>query len=299
MPQAYDVAVVGRGPAGLSAAIYTGRAGLATVVFGSQPKVWGEHRIDNYFGFPEGITGQDLLEAGTAQARRFGVEIRDEKVLDIKWAERFTLLAPGGEVEAPAVLMATGVSRRKPKVPGLDQLEGRGVSYCVSCDGFFFKGRPVAVLGEGDYAAAKALELLDYTRLVTLCTDARPQAFSEQMRSRLAAEEIPLREEKVAAVAGSEAVSGLEFKEGPPLALEGVFVAIGEASSADFARSLGLEMRGNFIVVDPRQQTSIPGIWAAGDCTGRYPQIATAVGDGAVAASGIISFLRERKRAKA
>jgi thioredoxin reductase (NADPH) len=134
---------------------------------------------------------------------------------------------------------------------------------------------------------------------VTLCTDARPQAFSEKVRSRLAEEQIPLRQEKVAEVCGGEAVSGLAFEEGPPLGVEGVFVAVGEASSTDFARSLGLEMKGNFIVVDSRQRTNITGIWAAGDCTGRYLQIATAVGDGAVAANGIITFLRERRKSRA
>jgi thioredoxin reductase (NADPH) len=299
MAQTYDVAIIGRGPAGLSAAIYTGRAGFSTVVLGTQPKVWGEHKIDNYFGFPEGITGQLLLEAGTAQARRFGAEIRDELVLEIKWGEMFGLLSQSGEVEAPAVLIATGIARRKPKMAGLDQFDGRGVSYCVSCDGFFFKGKPVAVLGEGDHAAVKALELLNYTRQVTLCTDAKPPAFSEALGARLAQEGIALRQEKIAAVVGEAAVTGIDFEQGPQLPLEGVFVAVGEASSTDFARTLGIEVDRNFIVVNAKQQTNIPGIWAAGDCTGRYAQIATAVGDGAVAASGIIGFLRERKRARA
>jgi len=298
MATSYDVAIVGRGPAGLSAAIYTARAGFSTVVFGTEPK-WLEHRIDNYFGFAEGISGRELFEAGTQQARRFGAEVRDEKVLEIRWAERFTLLIPASEVEATAVLITTGVSRRKPTLPGLAELEGKGVSYCVSCDGFFYKGKPVAVLGEGDHAGAKALELLNYTRQVTLCTDARPKAFSGRVAARLAEEGIAIREEKVALVAGGAVVTGLEFEAGPAVGVEGVFVAIGEASSTDFARTLGLEMAGNYIVADARQQTNIPGIWAAGDCTGRNLQIATAVGDGAVAASGIIGYLRERGRSKA
>jgi thioredoxin reductase (NADPH) len=298
MAQSFEVAVVGRGPAGLSAAIYTGRASFSTVVIGGQPK-WLEHRIDNYFGFPEGVLGQELLEAGTKQAERFGAEVRDEMVLDIRWGERFCVVTRGGEFEAPALLIATGVSRRRAKVAGLAEFEGRGVSYCVSCDGFFFKDKPVAVLGEGDYAAAKALELLHYTRQVTLCTDAKPRAVSEALARRLGEEGISVREEKVAAVTGSEAVSGLSFEQGPPLVVEGVFVAIGEASSTDFAKTLGLETSGNYIVVDSQQKTNIPGIWAAGDCTGRHLQIATAVGDGAVAACGIIAFLREKKRSRA
>jgi thioredoxin reductase (NADPH) len=298
MAEQYDVAIVGRGPAALSAAIYTGRAGFSTALFGTEPR-WLEHRIDNYFGFAEGILGRDLFEAGQAQARRFGAQVFDELVLEIKWGERFGLVTARREVEAPAVLVATGLARRKPKLAGLDELEGRGVSYCVSCDGFFFKDKPVAVLGEGDHAAAKALELLHYTRQVTLCTHGQPQAFSEALGRRLAEEGITVRPEKVALVTGSEAVSGLQFEEGPALSAEGVFVAFGEASSTDFARSLGLETAGNRIVVDSTQKTNIPGIWAAGDCTGRHLQIATAVGDGAVAAHGIITFLRERRRAQA
>ncbi|MFH0808890.1 MAG: NAD(P)/FAD-dependent oxidoreductase [Pseudomonadota bacterium] len=295
----YDVAIVGRGPGGLSAAIYTARAGFSTIVLGVEPKAWTEHRIDNYFGFPEGIKGQDLFDAGMAQACHFGAVIHDGLVLGVRWADRFTLATATAEFEAPALLLATGMSRRKAKVPGLDAFDGRGVSYCVSCDGFFFRGKPVAVLGEGDYAASKALELLDYTPSVTLCTDARPQTFSEPFRARMAREGIAVRLEKVAAVVGGETVARLEFSENEPLAVEGVFVALGEASSADFARSLGLEMNRSYIIVNSRQETNIPGIWAAGDCTGRFLQVATAVGDGAVAAHGMISFLRERRQAGA
>lgn len=296
MAQQYDAVIIGRGPAGLSAAIYICRANFSAVVVGSQPK-WCEHRIDNYFGFPEGIMGGELLEAGTSQARRFGAEVMDDMVLEVRWGERFTVVTRSHEFEAPALLIATGLSRRRAKVAGLERFEGKGVSYCVSCDGFFFRGKPVAVLGEGDYAAAKALELLHYTRQVTLCTDAKPLAISEGLAGRLNAEAIPIRQEKVASVEGAECVSGLSFEQGAPLAVEGVFVAIGEASSTDFAKTLGLEMSGNHIVVSSRQQTNIPGIWAAGDCTGRHLQIATAVGDGAVAGSAIVGFLRQRQRA--
>jgi thioredoxin reductase (NADPH) len=296
MAEKFEVAIVGRGPAGLQAAIYTARAGVSTVLFGGRPKLWGEHKVDNYFGFPEGLTGEELLERGEAQARRFEAELRDELVLEVKWGEAFTLLTATSEVEAPCVLIATGIARRQGNVPGLDKFEGRGVSYCVSCDGFFFRGKPVAVLGERDHAAMKAIEVLSYTRDVTLCTDGREEAISPELRERLKAEGIKLRREKVAGLAGQEALTGVRFESGPELAAEGLFVALGEASSVDFARTLGLEMRGKFIVTDTHQRTNIPGIWAAGDCTGRYLQVACAVGDGAVASADIITRVRELRK---
>ncbi|MFW5734875.1 MAG: NAD(P)/FAD-dependent oxidoreductase, partial [Oceanidesulfovibrio sp.] len=139
--------IVGAGPAGLSAAIYAARAGLSTLVLGCAPKIAGDYDIDNYFGFPETISGKELVERGRAQAERFGAVIRCDRVLGVHMDEdmRFTVKTEGSEVKTCAVILATGVSRVRPGVENLGDYEGKGVSYCVSCDGYFVRGKKVVV----------------------------------------------------------------------------------------------------------------------------------------------------------
>ena len=157
--------IIGSGPAGLSAAIYTARAGIPTLVLGSTPKVAGEYDIDNYFGFDETISGRDLIERGRRQAERFGAQLREERVLAVHHGDAggFHVKTDKGTYDACAVVLATGVARVRPGIDNLGDYEGKGVSYCVSCDGFFYRGKQVLVLGEGIFAANQALELTQYT----------------------------------------------------------------------------------------------------------------------------------------
>ncbi len=178
--------IIGKGPAGLSAAIYAGRAGIATSVIGCSPKVAGEYDIDNYFGFPETITGNELIRRGVLQAQRFGVTIREERVLGVYFAENgFEVKTEKGKYPAKGIIIATGVSRIRPGIKNLDAFEGIGVSYCVSCDGFFFRDKAVMVLGEANFAANQALELKQYTPDVTICTQGKAIEMSPEFVSRL------------------------------------------------------------------------------------------------------------------
>ncbi len=166
-----DILIIGQGPAGLSAAIYAGRAGIRTLVLGCDPKVAGDYIIDNYFGFPEPITGKELIARGVSQAERFGADMRCERVLGVHAEEEgYVVRTEAGEIATAALILATGVSRVRPGIANIADYEGKGVSYCVSCDGFFYRDKTVAVLGEGIFAANQALELLQYTPHVTIYT---------------------------------------------------------------------------------------------------------------------------------
>jgi thioredoxin reductase (NADPH) len=142
--QETEVLIIGQGPAGLSAAIYTGRAGIGTMILGCDPKIAGDYTIDNYFGFQDAISGKNLIERGVGQAARFGVRMECDRVLSIHFGESGGYIIKtesGMEIRALSVILATGVSRNRPAIDGLEKYEGRGVFYCVSCDGFFFKNR--------------------------------------------------------------------------------------------------------------------------------------------------------------
>jgi len=294
-----DILIIGQGPAGLSAAIYTARAGMRTLILGCEPKVAGDYDIDNYFGFTETISGRELIERGRAQAAKFGAEMRCDRVLSVHQTERQTFVAKTEslEVEATAVILATGVSRVRPGIGNLGDYEGKGVSYCVSCDGFFMRGKPVVVVGEGNFAANQALELLQYTPHVKVCTLGKEATMSEEFLYRLADNGIPVLEEKITALGGENGLEHVLLESGKTVDAQGLFVAIGQASSSDFAYSLGVLRNGNFLDTDCEQRTNVPGVFAAGDCVGRFLQISVAVGEGALAGRAAINHVKEWRRA--
>ncbi len=287
--------IIGKGPAGLSAGIYAGRAGIATSVIGCSPKVAGDYDIDNYFGFPETITGNELIQRGVLQAQRFKVKILEERVLGVYFAENgFEVKTEEGKYPARGIIIATGVSRIRPGIKNLDDFEGIGVSYCVSCDGFFFRDKAVMVLG--NFAANQALELKQYTQDVTICTQGKPIEISLEFVTKLQEAEIEIIEKKIDHLLGEESLSGVVFDDETQLVADGLFVAMGQASASDFAFSLGLERNGVFIQADEKQQTNIPGVFAAGDCVGRFLQISVAVGEGALAARSAIKYMKAAQK---
>lgn len=294
-----DVIIIGQGPAGLSAAIYTARAGISTLILGCEPKIAGDYDIDNYFGFPETIPGRELIARGIRQASRFGAVIECDRVLAIHFdgSDGYRVKAERGEYAARAVILATGVSRKKPPVPGHERFEGRGVSYCVSCDGFFYRGKPVMVAGEGVYAANQALELLEYTPDVSVCTLGRPSGITEEYRRQLDARGVPVIDSGIASLEGEGALDAVAFADGTRREVKGLFIAMGDASSVDFARTLGVFTEGGFVQVDREMKTNAPGLFAAGDCIGGFLQISVAVGEGAIAARSAIEYVRALKRA--
>lgn len=283
-----SILIVGGGPAGLSAAIYAARANIqTTVLYKDGGALEKTDKIENYFGFVDVISGPDLLTRGRAQAERLGAQLIQTEVTGIEYAEKgFSVKTTAGAYAADAIILATGAPRATPPIAGVREFEGRGVSYCAICDAFFYRGKAVAVLGEGEYALEEARTLLPVATSVTLLTNGAPAPANLP-------EGLLVDTRKVAAVEGDDKVTGVSFADGEPIAVDGVFIAYGTAGSGDFARKLGAQVEGNKIQVGTDLSTAVPGLFAAGDCTGGLLQVAKAVSDGAQAAMNAIKFVRQ------
>lgn len=282
-----NIVIIGSGPAGVSAALYAARAGVETTVLTKGPGALGRAElIQNYYGFAEPISGAELERRGIEGAKALGVQFVTTEAVGLTYMDKLTVETLAGDFPADAVILATGASRAAPHIPGLAGLEGHGVSYCATCDAFFYRGRDVAVLGSGEYALHEVQALLPVVKSVTLLTNGSPLTASFPP-------EVTVCPEKVNATLGEGRVSGVELSGGKTVALSGVFVALGVAGSTALARKLGAEVDGNRILVDEHMQTTLPGLYAAGDCTGGLLQVAKAVYEGALAGTEAAKALRK------
>lgn len=290
----YDVIVIGKGPAGLSAAVYAVRSGLRVLVLGRDTGALQKaEKIENYLGFTDPVSGLQLIESSIRQAERLGVDIVTTEVTGISWQDQFSVHTTKESYQGAAVILATGMPRKKASVKGLSAYEGRGVSYCATCDGFFYRGKTVAVIGDGDYAFREASELKPFAAKIYLLTNGRPYQGTERDDA------IEIDERPVTGLQGDDKVESLQFDDGSQLFVDGVFVAEGTASALDLALKLGLENDGRAITVEPYSQaTNLPGVYAAGDCTGGLLQIAVAVGEGAQAGMSAASFVKTQRGEK-
>jgi thioredoxin reductase (NADPH) len=285
-----EVIIIGSGPAGISAALYTVRAGIKTTVISkSGGSLTKAEKIENYYGIENPISGNELISTGISQAKRLGVEIITDEVVSIGYDGKLTVKTKNSDYRAESVILATGSSRSTPKITGLADFEGKGVSYCAVCDGFFYRGKDVSVFGAGDFAISEAKELLPIAKSVTLLLNGQPTP-----------ENIPdgviVNEQVVDSFIGQDGIlSDVKFKDESSISVSGVFIAIGVASSTDFAKKLGAQTEGTKIVVNENMETNIPGLYAAGDCTGGLSQISTAVSEGAIAGTQVIRYLRSQK----
>lgn len=294
----YDVIIVGKGPAGLSAALYTLRANLRTLVIGKSDSVLLKaEKIENYFGFKDTVSGSELLKAGEHQALKLGADIVDEEVLGINQSEGFEVITSKNKYAGIAVLLAAGQPQKKLKIEGLQELEGRGVSYCTTCDGFFYRGLKVGVLGNSDYAVHEAEELKAFTNNITIYTNGRDLQYKGDYNDIM--KSFNIESKSILKLEGDEYLQYICFSDGSKDRIDGLFIANESASSIDFARKLGVITEGASIIVDKEQKTNVEGLYAAGDCTGGFKQIATAVGQGALAARHIIEFVRNLKKGAA
>ena len=282
-----NIVIIGSGPAGVSAALYAARAGVETTVLTKGPGALDRAElIQNYYGFAEPISGAELERRGIEGAKALGVQFVTTEAVGLTYMDKLTVETLAGDFPADAVILATGASRAAPHIPGLAGLEGHGVSYCATCDAFFYRGRDVAVLGSGEYALHEVQALLPVVKSVTLLTNGSPLTASFPP-------EVTVCPEKVNAILGEERVSGVELSGSKTVTLSGVFVALGVAGSTALARKLGAEVDGNRILVDEHMQTTLPGLYAAGDCTGGLLQVAKAVYEGALAGTEAAKALRK------
>ena len=282
-----SIIIVGSGPAGISAALYAVRAGVDTTVLTKGPGALDRaEKIENYYGFAQPVSGAELERRSIENAKRLGVRFVTAEAVGLTYTDKLTVETVDKNYSADAVILATGASRAVPRIPGLAGLEGHGVSYCATCDAFFYRGRDVAVLGSGEYALHEVQALLPVAHSVTLLTGGAP--LTAQFPP-----EVAVRTEAVEAILGEERVTGVQLKDGGTLEVSGVFVALGVAGSTALARKLGAEVNGSRIVVDDHMQTTLPGLYAAGDCTGGLLQVAKAVYEGAVAGTEAAKALRK------
>ena len=282
------IIIIGSGPAGVSAALYTARAGVNTTIIskGSGALVMAD-RIENYYGFAEPVSGQALEEAGEEGAKRLGVEIVEEEVVGLSFDNGFTVETNQGTYHADSIILAAGASRHTPSILGLKELEGKGVSYCAVCDAFFYRNKEVAVLGSGEYALHEAMELVSVVKSVTILTN------GQKLQVALP-EKIKVIEKEIAQINGKDRVAGVSFLDGSEIETDGIFVAYGIAGSVELARKIGAITEQNRIVTNEAKATNVPGLFAAGDCTGGLYQISKAVYEGAEAGTQAIRFLRKQ-----
>ena len=281
------IIIIGSGPAGVSAALYAVRAGADTTVLTKGPGALDRaEKIENYYGFAQPVSGAELERRSIENAKRLGAKFVAAEAVGLTYTDQLTVETLGGDYPADAVILATGASRAAPRIPGLAGLEGHGVSYCAACDAFFYRGKDVAVLGSGEYALHEVQALLPVVKSVTLLTNGAP--LTAQFPP-----EVRVLPQKAEAVLGEKAVTGVQLSGGETLAVSGVFVALGMAGSTALARKLGAEVDGSRVVVDEKMQTTVPGLYAAGDCTGGLLQVAKAVYEGALAATEAVRALRK------
>ena len=283
----YDVIILGSGPAGLQAAIHAARAKVTVLVMGKSSKS-SLHRahVENYCCM-ERIVGEDLLQQGIQQAEAVGTVFMNEDVVDVSQDGQWFIVRneSGQDLRCRAVIMAMGISRNKLRVPGEKELLGRGVSYCVDCDGSFFRGEPVAVAGNESAAASGALTMLFYASDVHLISE--HLEISEAMLHQVRQSRINLHEgRKIKEIIGESEVEGVLLDNGTRLDAKGVFIELGAKGAIELASVLGVTMdveTFQYIATDKNQRTNIPGVFAAGDICGLPWQLAKAVGQGCVA----------------
>ena len=294
----HDVVIVGSGPAGYTAAVYTARAGLAPIVLAGQLAAGGAlmntTEVENFPGFPEGIQGPELMDNMREQAEKFGADVRYEDVVAVNLEGDVKAVATEDEVfYARAVILATGSEYRHMNVPGEDEFSGRGVSYCATCDGFFFKDRRLAVIGGGDSAMEEATFLTNFASEVVVVHRRDTLRASRVMAERaLNNPKISFEwNATVEEVLGDEAVTGLRLAstvDGSTreIAVDGVFVAIGHLPRTGFLRGqVALDEAGYITVDEPSTRTSVAGVFACGDAVDHtYRQAITAAGSGCRAA---------------
>lgn len=285
----YDVIIVGAGPAGISASLYTVRRNLRTlIIYKEKSALEKSTKIENYYGFENGINGEELYKIGIRQAQNIGAEVIKDEVTNIKIdylnekEYTFKVETLNNEFKAKSVILATGNKKNKPNIKNMDKYEGKGISYCAICDGFFYRNKNVAVIGNGDYAIAEAKDLQNIAKSITILTNGR-------QAPEYRAENININTKEIDQIEGENKVEEIDFVDNTKMKIDGIFIAQGVAGSTEFAKKIGAKINNDKIVVDENMETSIKGLFACGDCTGGLYQVSKAVYDGTKAGLAVLN----------
>ncbi len=281
----YDVLVIGAGPAGISASIYARRANKKVLVlYNSISNLEKASVIDNYYGFENGITGKELFQKGIKQAQNLGVEVKKEEVINIEVDEVFEVTTTLNKYKSKTVILATGNKKIAPNIKGIAEFEGKGISYCAICDGFFYRNKNIAVIGNGNYAISEANILKNVTQNITILTNGVEDAPEEMQKFNVI-------KRKIKEIIGENKVSGIIFEDGSNINVDGIFIAIGEAGGIDFAKKLGIITSNNNICTNEFMQTNIPGLFSCGDLVGGLLQVNKSAYEGAIAGLNAVKHL--------
>lgn len=284
----FDVIIIGAGPAGISASIYTKRANLKTmIIYQNNSNLEKAELIENYYGFAKGITGIDLYNEGIKQAENLGVELKEEEVINIKMNENgFEVITDKNEYKTKNIVLATGNKKNIPKIKGIQEFEGRGISYCAVCDGFFYRNKDIVVIGNGKYAIAETNELINLANQIIILTDG-------EKAPEFRADNVKIDTRKIEEIQGEKRVEQIKLEDNTIIKTDGIFVAKGVAGSNEFAKKLGIITNKDKIVVNEKMETNVPGIYACGDCTGGILQISKAVYEGTKAGLEVIKRVKQ------
>lgn len=294
----YDVVILGAGPAGLQAAIHAARKKVSVMVVGKETKSSLFHaHIENYAFLFKG-TGEEMLKVGREQAEKFGADFMEEDILHIREETGgFNLKAEqGASLRCHALIVATGTSRHRLGVPGEKSLLGKGVSYCVDCDGHFFRGDDVAVIGNESAAVDGALTMSPIAKSVHLITN--NLQVSKELLEKLRASDVNVHEgAEVESIGGEHQVAYLELTDGKKVDVSGVFIEIGAKGFLELATSLGVQLDDDmkYIRTNKKQETNVAGIYAAGDVCGPPWQLAKAVGEGCIAGLEAATYSKTKR----
>jgi thioredoxin reductase (NADPH) len=299
----YDTIIIGGGPAGLAAGIYAMRSRLDTVLvekFMPGGQMMATDFVENYPGFAKGISGPDLCAAMEGQCRHLGLEIMTAEVISVDFSGEYKVVVTSeGELRAPTVIIATGATPRRLGVPGEDKFVGKGVSYCATCDGAFFKDREIAVVGGGNAAVQDAVFLTRFAGKVTVVHR------RDALRATRILQERAFKNPKVeiawnstvTEISGTGKVESITLQDVNDhstrmLPVEGVFVLVGTDANTEFVRGQVVLDPAGYVLTDEDMQTSVPGVFAAGDCRRKsLRQMVTAAADGAIAATSAERYL--------
>jgi thioredoxin reductase (NADPH) len=292
----YDAIIIGKGPSGLSAALYLGRDGYKVLVLGKESILEKCKELNNYIGI-ESISGSEFIKRSIDQVIDAGAEIKNEKVLKIlKNDEVFYVKTNISEYSSKTIVLALGIKKSDVKIKNIDKFIGKGVSYCASCDGYFYKNKNIGVIGNSEYAVEEALNLKNYTDNVTIYTNGMEMNISEKYISSLKKFDIDNR--KIQSIFGDEFLSHVIFGEDEKLGIDGIFIANDTPNIDDLSNGLGIITENNRIKVDENNITNIDGVFACGDIINNFKQVSTAVGSGAVAGHSCVKYLIMLKLSK-